>query len=123
MKLAHVTITVKSMEESLDFYENTVGLPITHRFQEGPEQEIVFLGEGETLVELIYNSNNQEPHIGQDISIGFGVANLDKTMESIKERKIDLHSGPFQPNEATRFFFVLDPNGVKVQFIEQKNIV
>lgn len=123
MRLAHVTIMVKNMDESLDFYQNIVGLPIVNRFQAGPDQEIVFLGEGETLVELIYNRNIQKSNIGQDISIGFGVKNLDESLGFIKEKKMELHSGPFQPNETTRFFFVEDPNGLKIQFIEQNNIL
>lgn len=123
MRLTHVTIMVNNMDESLCFYQNIVGLPIVNRFQAGPDQEIVFLGEGETLVELIYNRNIQNPNIGQDISIGFGVKNLDESLDFIKEKKMELHSGPFQPNETTRFFFVEDPNGLKIQFIEQNNIV
>lgn len=123
MKFAHVTIMVKDMEESLNFYQKIVGLPMVNKFNAGPEQEIVFLGEGETLVELIYNKNIKDLNIGQDISIGFSVESLDETMDLINKETIEMHSGPFQPNESTRFFFVLDPNGVKVQFIEQKNIV
>lgn len=120
MKFAHVTIMVKNLEDSLNFYQNIIELPIVERFSAGPDQEIVFLGEGEGLVELIYNENLQEPNIGQDISIGFEVENLDETMLTIKDKDIELHSGPFQPNDFTRFFFIEDPNGVKVQFIEQR---
>lgn len=119
MKFAHVTINVKSMEESLKFYEEIVRLPIVSRFPAGPNMEIVFLGQGETLVELIHDSTNEDITIGSDISIGFGVDSLDETMAYVKEKGIDIYSGPFQPNPNTRFFFVLDPNGLKIQFIEQ----
>ena len=108
------------MNESLKFYEEIVGLPIVNRFPAGPNMEIVFLGEGETLVELIHDTANTDITIGSGISIGFGVDSLDETMEFVKEKGIDIHSGPFEPNPNTRFFFVLDPNGLKVQFIEQK---
>ena len=121
MKFAHVTINVKNMEESLKFYEEIVGLPIVNRFPAGPNMEIVFLGDGETLLELIHDSANTDISIGSDISIGFGVNSLDETMELIKEEGINIHSGPFEPNQSTRFFFVLDPNGLRVQFIEQRN--
>lgn len=120
MKLAHVTIMVKDLEESLKFYKDILALPIVERFKAGPEQEIVFLGNGNSLIELIYNRNLVKPNIGQDISIGFGVEDLDDSIENIKDNNIEIHSGPFQPNKSTRFFFVLDPNGLKVQFIEQK---
>lgn len=122
MKLAHITIMVKNLEESIDFYQNIIGLPIADRFQAGPDQEIVFLGEGETLIELIYNRKLEKVKIGQDISIGFSVDNLDETIEFVKGKDIEFLSEVIQPNDLTRFFFVLDPNGVKVQFIEQKNI-
>lgn len=120
MKFAHVTINVKNLEESLKFYEEIVGLPVVNRFPARPNMEIVFLGHGETLVELIHDSTNNDVSIGSDISIGFGVDSLDETIAFVKEKGIDIHSGPFQPNPNTRFFFVLDPNGLKVQFIEQK---
>ena len=34
------------------------------------------------------------------------------------ERGIAIHSGPFQPNPELRFLYVLDPDGLKVQFVE-----
>lgn len=121
MKFAHVTINVKDLSESIKFYEEIVGLPIVNRFLAGPNTEIVFLGEGETLVELIYDSTISDVSMSSDISIGFSVDSLDDIISFIKEKGIDIHSGPSQPNPNTRFFFILDPNGLKVQFIEQKH--
>lgn len=120
MKFAHATINVKSMEESLKFYQEVVRLPVVRRFAVGSDTEIAFLGEGETLVELIFNKNNEDINIGNDISLGFSVESLEETMAFVKEKGIDIHSGPFQPNPVTKFFYVLDPNGLKIQFIEHK---
>lgn len=119
MKFAHVTLSVNSLEESIKFYNEIVGLPIAQRFQAGPDCEIAFLGDGETLVELIENKNTKDIDVGNSISIGFEVDSLDKTLDFVKEKGIEIESGPIQPNPSTRFFFVLDPNGIKVQFIEQ----
>lgn len=118
MKFGWTTISVKNMEESLKFYQEVVGLPINNRFGAGPGMEIAFLGDGETKVELIYNEKNSCVNFGQDISLGFMVDSLDKTMDMVKEKGISIHSGPFQPNPHVRFFFVLDPNGLKIQFAE-----
>lgn len=52
MKITWVTLSVKDMEESLRFYQEIVGLNIVNRFPAGPGVEIVFLGDGETKVEL-----------------------------------------------------------------------
>lgn len=119
MKLSWCTIHVKDMEKSLKFYREIVGLKEKTRFKAGPEMEIVFLGEGETKIELIYDKSKKEVNIGEDISLGFKVDSLDKKMEFVKEKGIEIHSGPFQPNPNTRFFFILDPNGLKIQFVEE----
>ena len=120
MKFNWVTLSVRDMEESLKFYQGIVGLKIANRFTAGPGMEIVFLGDGETKVELIYNENESEVEIGKDISLGFEVDSLDQMLEFVKEKGIEVHSGPFQPNPDTRFFFVQDPNGLRIQFVEQK---
>lgn len=118
MKFEHITIMVKNMEESLKFYQEIIGLPVVMKFPAGPDMEIAFLGEGETSIELICNKHNDNINIGNDISLGFRVESLDETMKFVDEKGIALHSGPFHPNPKTKFFYILDPNGVKIQFIE-----
>ena len=113
------TISVKNMEESLKFYQEIVKLPIVKRFSIGVG-EIAFLGDGQTKLELIYNEQIKDISFGESISLGFAVESLDETMKFIQEKGIEIYSGPIQPNPSTRFFFVLDPNGVKIQFIETK---
>jgi lactoylglutathione lyase len=109
---------VKNMEESLKFYQEIVGLKIDRRFNAGPGVEIVFLGEGETKVELICNENNKDINVGKDISWGFEVKSLDEMMALVKEKGIEIQGGILQPNPHVRFFYVLDPNGLKIQFVE-----
>lgn len=118
MKFCWSTLSVKSMDESLAFYQDIVGLKIIRRFPAGPGMEIAFVSDGQTELELIYNGADKEVQIGQDISWGFAVDSIDKTLELVKEKGIQIHSGPFQPNPHTKFFFVLDPNGLKIQFVE-----
>lgn len=118
MKFCWCTLKVKDMEESLKFYQEIVGLEIDHRFNAGPGVEIAFLGDGETKVELICDQANREVNLGQDISLGFEVESVDKMIAFLKEKGRNSHSGPIQPNPHTRFFFILDPNGLKIQFVE-----
>lgn len=118
MKFCWCTIRVYNMEESLKFYQEIVGLKVDRKFNAGPEVEIVFLGDGETKVELICNGTGKEINVGQDISLGFEVDSVDKMIAFVKEKGIDINSGPFQPNPHTKFFFVMDPNGLKIQFVE-----
>ncbi|NLL19621.1 MAG: VOC family protein [Clostridia bacterium] len=120
MSFCWATITVKNLEESLSFYQDIVGLTVDRRFQAGPGMEIVFLGNGETKVELIGNKEVKEVNIGPHISLGFKVDSLDDKMEFVEEKGIPIQSGPFQPNPNTRFFFIQDPNGLTIQFVEVK---
>lgn len=118
MNFCWCTITVENMKESLKFYHEIVGLSIDRRFSTGPSGEIVFLGEGETKIELISNDDNRMPDVGNVISLGFEVGSLDDKQKFLRENGIKIESGPFQPNPHVKFFFVRDPNGVRVQFVQ-----
>ena len=119
MAFLWTTITVKDMEESLNFYQNIVGLPLNRRFSAGPGVEIAFLGEDATKVELICNESIKEFNMGTDISLGFAVRSIEEKIAFLESKGIKIHSGPFSPNPHTRFFFILDPNGLEIQFVEQ----
>ena len=118
MHLCWVTLNVKDMKKSVEFYEEVVGLEVQRTFSAGPGMHFTFLGNGETEVELIQDGKNEEINIGKSISFGFEVDNLEDKMEFIKDRGLEVHSGPFSPNPNMKFFFVMDPDGLKIQFIE-----
>ncbi len=117
MKFCWSTLMVKNLEESLNFYQGIVGLKLERRFPAGPDTEIAFLGDGETKIELICNTKKAEINVGTDISWGFEVESLDKTMALVTEKGYTA-SDPVQPNPHTKFFYVTDPNGLKIQFVE-----
>jgi lactoylglutathione lyase len=106
------------MEESLKFYRDIVGLSLSHRFTDGKGSEFVFLGDGETKLELIGHEAQKYVDLGKDISLGFTVNSVDEKLAFIRGKGIAVHSGPFQPGPHVKFFFVLDPNGLKIQFVE-----
>lgn len=118
MKFCWSTLMVSNMEESLKFYKEIVGLEVNQRIKAGPGVELAFLGDGETKIELVCNGTNKEVNIGEDISWGFEVSSVDEMLTSLNEKGIKIHSGPFQPNPHTKFFYLLDPNGLKIQFVE-----
>ena len=115
MNYVWTTIHTDDLETSILFYKDVVGLPVVRRFKTD-DGEIAFLGkEGATLIELIQTST-PAPKVGQGISLGFAVESLEETLTMFAEIGVEIESGPFQPNENIRFFYVLDPNGVRVQF-------
>lgn len=118
MEFCWVTIQVSDMKASLAFYQDILGLTVNRRMQPNPDMEIVFLGSGKTEIELIHNARNTDPEYGRDISLGFIIDSVETQMKLLKEHHIDIAAGPFQPNPHIRFFYVLDPNGVNIQFVE-----
>ena len=44
---------------------------------------------------------------------------MPEVIEEMKAKGVTIHSGPFQPNPQVKFFYVLDPNGLRVQFVER----
>ncbi|MCK9547720.1 MAG: VOC family protein [Sphaerochaeta sp.] len=118
MKFLWTTIDVIDLDESVRFYEEIVGLSVSRRVTGGPSN-IAFMGDGETKVELITHAGATPKGVGAGISIGFAVDDLDEKIAFLTEKGIAIAEGPFSPNPSVRFCYVHDPNGVRVQFVEQ----
>lgn len=122
MKFLWTAINVKNLDESIAFYSNLVGLQVMRRFSAGPSTEIAMMGngtDGETLVELLADSNNSAVSFSEFISIGFAVDSIAEMLDRLKSKNIPVHSGPIE-TPRSKFFFIKDPNGVLVQFFQQK---
>lgn len=123
MKFCWVTLNVKDMEKSLEFYQHVVGLSVHRTMDPMPGTTIAFLGfaEGDTEVELIRNEKNNAPEYGKDISLGFEVESVDRQVELLKTQGVTDILGPFEPSPVIKFIYVVDPNGVKIQFVEHRH--
>lgn len=118
MRMMHITIMTKCLNESVDFYQKMVGLTIQRDMRSNPEHPIVFLANasGDTCVELAGNPTGA--YYGGGISIGFQVE--DVRAEHAKKEELGLRPGPIiSPNPHTQFFFIQDPNGVQIQFVQE----
>ena len=120
MKLCWITIYVKDMQESVKFYKEIVGLEVKRSFSIGEGKHFTFLGSGETEIELIQDENVLDINVGTSISLGFEVPNVEEKIKEIREGGLEIQDGPFSPNPSIIFFYVLDPNGLKIQFVENK---
>lgn len=122
MKFLWTTIYVKDLEESMAFYSDLTDLQMLQRFPAGPGIEIAFMGngiDGETWVELIADSNNSSVNHSEFIYIGFAIDSVDEMLDTVKRKNIPVHSGPVE-TPGFKFFCIKDPNGVNVQFFQQK---
>ncbi len=119
MTYCWTTINVRDLEASLAFYRDLLGLPVKRRFAAGEGREIAFLGEGETQVELIAGNPGGQSRFGNDISLGFVVPRtLEDFQELLTARGIQVEAGPIQPNPQIRFSYIRDPDGLRIQLVE-----
>lgn len=118
MKFLHTTLYVSDVEASLGFYRDIVGLPLQRRFSSDPGRELAFLGEGETLVELIQDPDKPRPELGCDISLGFAAGDAEALRQSLIERGLPGVTPMIEPGPGVRFFFVQDPDGARIQFMQ-----
>lgn len=121
MRFCWCTIRVRDMERSLDFYQNIIGLEISERFTVGDEVDVVFLGKGETKVELIHDPNKEPASSPYGITLGFEVDSLDGQLDFVKNKGIHIVEGPLEPAPGIKFFFIEDPDGVNIQFVEKNH--
>ena len=120
MKFLHVTLYVSNLEASLAFYRDIVGLELHRRITVAPGLELAFLGEGEggTEVELICDPHKEKPRLAGDVSIGFAAGCVDTLRARLLEQGMPGVGEMISVGPATKFFFVPDPDGMPVQFMQ-----
>jgi len=120
MSFCWATLHVRDLDASLRFYQEVAGLSVRRRIGAAPGPQMVFLGaEGDlTEIELISDGKNQPKDMGSDVSIGFNVKSLDDQIALVRGKGVAITGGPISPNPRVRFFFVKDPDGLTVQFVE-----
>lgn len=117
-KFAWTTLMVKDLDATIDFYEEVLGWAVTRRFPAGEGMEIAFMAGGETELEFICSKGKEAIVVGPDISWGFLVESLDDMLAFVKEKGIPIHSGPFTTGAGARYFYIQDPDGMKLQFFQ-----
>lgn len=112
-----ITLRVRDLEASLDFYNRILGLPIERRFESRGKQIVMLGTEGQPKIELIQGSDPAlKPECG--VSVGFEVDSLDEAIAYMNNQSIPIARGPIMPNPHLRFFYILDPDGFEVQLAE-----
>jgi len=96
LKIAHIGVAVKNVQEVEKLYSGVLGLPITGR-EVSPDNKVAFIPLGDTAVELL---ESVEPdgaiarHIekrGEGIHhIALEVDNIEKTLEELKAKGLAL---------------------------------
>jgi len=124
-KAIHMMIRVLDEDKSVDFYRRAFGLDIVHRLA-FDSFTLVYLrnAEADFEIELTVNHGRTEPY---EIGNGYGhVAFVVDDLESEHTRFREAGIAPLDIKDfhrdgalLARFFFVVDPDGYKIEMIQK----
>ncbi|MGI0091857.1 MAG: VOC family protein [Nitrososphaerales archaeon] len=125
MKIAHASITVKNMEESLNFYCNILGLKLARR-REIPENkaEIAFVqgkGQANPLLEMTFWREKKDWTDGDQLDhIAFTVPDVQRSVEEFRRKGVEIAKEPYSlQGSKNKIAFIKDPNGIWLELIEE----
>lgn len=122
----HTCYRVLDLDRSIDFYTSKLGLELARKSPIGESATNAFLrvpGDPEPRLELTLNHGREEPYpLGEGYShVAFAVSDLDALAGKLeKAGGVEFESRPHATSRGTRLFFVKDPDGYRIEFIERK---
>ncbi len=115
--ISHVTVKTAKLQETVEFYQWLLGLPIAMELQT-PMGEIIFLGDNKAPFEIIGDEKAEKIN-AQGLSLGVPVDDLEEKIAMLESKGI-AHSPIMSPVPQTRFAFFTDLNGCEIQLCEEK---
>ncbi|ABN73289.1 glyoxalase I [Actinobacillus pleuropneumoniae] len=128
MRILHTMLRVGDLDRSIKFYTEVLGMRLL-RTSENPQYKysLAFVGyadESESaVIELTYNWGVESYELGTAFGhVALGVDDIYATIESVRAAggKITREPGPVLGG-TTVIAFAEDPDGYKIEFIENKN--
>jgi len=128
MRLLHMMLRVGDLERSIAFYTEVLGMDLLRR-KEYPSGRftLAFLGygpeENNTVLELTHNWDTSSYNLGAGYGhIALGVSNINETCEMIRTKGgIIVREPGAMKHGTTVIAFVEDPDGYKIELIQQKS--
>ncbi|QGM81306.1 lactoylglutathione lyase [Otariodibacter oris] len=128
MRILHTMLRVGNLERSIKFYTEVLGMRLLRTSEnEQYKYSLAFLGyadESESaVIELTYNWGVDSYDLGTAYGhIALGVDDIYATVEAVRKAggNITREAGPVKGG-TTLIAFVEDPDGYKIEFIENKD--
>ncbi|WP_439257232.1 lactoylglutathione lyase [Lonepinella sp. BR2271] len=127
MRILHTMLRVGNLDRSIKFYQDVLGMRLL-RTSENPEYKysLAFLGYADedesAVIELTYNWGVEQYELGTAYGhIAIGVDDIYATCQAVKAigGHVTREPGPVKGG-TTVIAFVEDPDGYKIEFIENK---
>ncbi|MBV7387423.1 lactoylglutathione lyase [Pasteurellaceae bacterium TAE3-ERU1] len=128
MRILHTMLRVGNLDRSVEFYTNVLGMRVL-RTSENTEYKytLAFVGyddeDSSSVIELTYNWGVESYDLGTAYGhIAIGVDDIYATCERVKAAggNVTREPGPVKGG-STVIAFVEDPDGYKIEFIENKH--
>ena len=128
MRILHTMIRVNDLDESVRFYCDLLGMKLIRK-KDYPSGRftLAFVGYGteteSAAIELTHNWDTKEYELGTGFGhVAVGVEDIYKTCETLRAKgaKIVREPGPMK-HGGTEIAFIEDPNGYKIELIQQKS--
>jgi lactoylglutathione lyase len=126
VRCIHTCYRVLDLDRSIDFYSNKLGLQLARRVpvsDDATNASLAVAGDPEPRLELMLNHGRDEPYpLGEGYShVAFAIEDLDALAERLEEAGgVDFESKPHAMSSGSRIFFVRDPDGYRIEFIERR---
>ncbi len=128
MRILHTMIRVKDLDASLAFYCDVLGMKLLRKKDyESGQFTLAFVGYDDesksAVIELTYNWGKSDYQLGDAFGhVAIGVEDIYAACDRIRAQggKITREPGPMK-HGSTVIAFVEDPNGYKIELIEQKS--
>ena len=127
MRLLHTMLRVNNLDESLKFYCEGLGMKLLRKHDfPGGEFTLAFVGYGDekdaAVIELTFNWGTSKYELGSAYGhVAIGVDDIYKACADLKQKgvKVVREPGPMK-HGTTPIAFIEDPNGYKIELIQQK---
>jgi lactoylglutathione lyase len=122
-KLEHVGIMVKSIEDSVAFYQNVLGLELKGTLQHNvPEIRLAFLGfpgDSNAVVELIQGYNDNLPEEGKVHHLAFAVDDIEAEVERLRGLDVKFIDDSITTlSNGIRYIFFYGPDGEHLELFQ-----
>ena len=119
MKYLHTMVRVKSINDSLDFYCNKLGLTEVNRYEnEEGRFTLVFLaalGDEEAQVELTYNWDSEDYDEGRNFGhLAYAVDDIYETCQRLMDNGVTIN----RPPRDGRMAFVRSPDNISIELLQ-----
>lgn len=124
-----IALSVTDAAASARWYQEVLGFRVVTRIEPGAGPgQAVLLENGTAILELVQHSgarareawhaDAKQPFLVRGyFKAGFRVSHLDRMLQALRDRKVEIRHGPFDvPDFKLRSFIAVDPDGNLLQF-------